>query len=67
MHDGGTSLTGFYIYYKIAGLTSWSKSVLITGDSFSHNMIGLTADTNYAMKMVAVNVKGESEFTSIIY
>lgn len=65
--DGGASLTGFFIYYKVAGAVIWDKSNLIASDLFHYQLIGLTADTNYAIKMVAVNVKGESEFTPIIY
>ena len=60
-------MTGYYIYYKIAGWVTWSKTVLIAENLFSYALIGLTADNNYAMKMVAINSKGESSFTSIIY
>ncbi len=58
--DGGASLTGYYIYFKIAGQLTWSKTALIAEDLFANTLTGLSADTNYAMKMVAVNSKGES-------
>lgn len=67
LFDGGSSLTGFYVYFRISGVATWSKSAVIDADLFSFDLTGLTANTNYAIKMVAANAKGESEFTGILY
>jgi hypothetical protein len=34
---------------------------------FSFDLTGLLSDNSYAVKMVAVNIKGESAFTPILY
>lgn len=44
-YDGGAALTGYYIYYKIYGsLASWSKTSLISTESFADTISTLTAD-----------------------
>lgn len=60
VYDGGAKITGYYIYYKVAGSTTWSKTSLVTFDKFAHTVDSITPDTQYALKIVAVNVKGES-------
>lgn len=32
LHDGGATLTGFYVYFKVSGSATWSKTALIDGD-----------------------------------
>lgn len=54
-------ITGYFIYFKVAGASTWSKTELITEDNFSSTVDSLTPDTKYALKIVAVNEKGESE------
>ena len=65
--DGGAMVTGYFIYYKIAGTVNWSKTSLISADNFQHTVDSLSADTRYSLKIVAVNEKGESEQSNIHY
>ncbi len=54
-------ITGYYVYFKVAGSASWSKTSSITADNFATTVDSLTPDTQYALKIVAVNEKGERE------
>ena len=60
-------MTGFYVYYKITGTTSYSKTSLISMDLFAYSLTGLKDKNYYAMKIVAANTKGESEYSPIVY
>ena len=44
MHDGGSILTGYYVYYKITGTPSWDKTDLIPPETFEYQLSGLVAD-----------------------
>lgn len=66
-HDGGAILTGYFIYFKVAGSDSWSKTDLISEDNFATTVDSLSPNTKYALKIVAVNEKGESEQSNIYY
>jgi hypothetical protein len=67
LYDGGAALTGYYIYYKVASDTSWSKTTLVTADLHQETVGSLTPDTQYSLKIVAVNEKGESVQSGIMY
>ena len=60
-------VTGHFIYYKIAGANTWLKTDLISAENFSHTVDSLTVDVQYALKIVAVNEKGESAQSNIHY
>ena len=60
-------ITGYYIYYKVAGADTWLKTSLISADNFAFTVDSLTPDTQYSLKIVAVNEKGESAQSNIHY
>jgi len=43
--DGGAKVTGYFIYFKVAGTSAWSKSILITSDKSAFTVDSLIADT----------------------
>lgn len=43
-YDGGATVQGYHIYYKIAGVESWSKTDLISADNFSFTVDPLSPD-----------------------
>ena len=67
LHDGGAIVSGYHIYYKAVSSASWSKTSLISADNFSSTVDSLTPDTQHALKIVAVNEKGESSQSNIYY
>lgn len=67
MYDGGSVLTGYFVYYRIAGADTWEKTSIISSVLNELQLGSLTANQEYTMKIVAVNVRGESERSGIIY
>ena len=51
----------------MAGDTTWSKTTPISADVHQETVISLTVDTQYALKIVAENEKGESVQSGILY
>ena len=58
---------GYYIYYKVSGEATWSKTALISANLYEETVSSLTVDTQYSLKIVAENEKGESVQSGIIY
>lgn len=58
--DGGSAITGYYVEYKAVTAETWSRhEAKITSTMFT--LHGLTPDTAYEFRIVAVNETGESE------
>lgn len=58
--DGGSAITGYYVEYKETTVETWSRhQAKITSTMFT--LHGLTPDTSYQFRIVAVNDIGESE------
>jgi len=64
--DGGSSLTGYYAYYKLSGAGSWTQSALISKAVNTFQLTSLTANSLYLIKMVAVNSVGEGDDSDIV-
>ena len=67
LYDGGARLTGYVIYYKVAGSTAGYDAAPISADLYQGTVASLTPDAQYALKIVAVNEKGESVPSGIVY
>lgn len=68
LQDGGSPLTGYYIYFRLFGSGSvWSKTDFLSEEFNSYEVIGLTPNLKYSFKIVGVNVKGESEQSGVLY
>ena len=63
-YDGGSRILGYYVYYKLSSASSFTQSALVT--SLSHSLTGLTADSEYNLKLTASNSQGESDFTEVL-
>lgn len=68
---GGSVLLGYYAYYQLysALLTApdvWLKTSLLVASAVTHDLTGLTAGEQYRIRMVAVNVRGESEHSTSV-
>lgn len=58
--DGGSAITGYYVEYKLVSAETWSRhETKITSTMFT--LPGLTPDSEYQFRIVAVNSIGESE------
>lgn len=58
--DGGSAITGYFVEYKVVSAETWSRhEAKITSTMFT--LPGLTPDTDYQFRIVAVNDIGESE------
>ena len=58
--DGGSAVTGYFVEYKVVSAETWSRhQTKITSTMFT--LPGLTPDTEYLLRIVAVNDIGESE------
>ena len=66
-YDGGSPLLGYFIYNKITGTETYSKTAIISSEVFDTTLTSLTANQQYSLKIVAVNVKGESNFSHVQY
>ena len=66
-YDGGSPLTGYYLYYKLTTAATFTQSALINATEFTFQLTGLTADTEYAVRITAANIKGESVPSGILY
>ena len=44
VYDGGAKITGYIIYYKVAGSSSWSKTDLVPFDQLKHTVDSLNPD-----------------------
>jgi len=57
--DGGSAITGYFVEYKVVSAETWSRhNIKITSTMFT--LPGLTPDTEYQFRIVAVNDIGES-------
>lgn len=65
--DGGSSLYGYYAYYKLTSASSYTKSTLILPNENTFIITGLTSNSNYQLYMAAANIKGESVITAVLY
>jgi hypothetical protein len=67
--DGGSLLEGYYIYYKQtnAAITVWQKTSSIGKDLNQNQITGLSENLMFSFKIVAYNVKGESEQSGVLY
>lgn len=65
MYDGGAPLTGYYIYYLITGTSVWSKTPLISYETFEYTLNNLTPNNPYSIKIDSANIKGESDFSHV--
>lgn len=68
---GGSVLTGFYVYYQLYDtllLTPevWLKTPLLSSSATTHVLTGLTAGEQYRARAVAVNYRGESEYSTSV-
>jgi sulfatase maturation enzyme AslB (radical SAM superfamily) len=66
-YDGGSPLLGYYVYYKLTSATTYTQSILVNTTVFSFQIASLTADSEYAVRITADNVKGESTPSGILY
>lgn len=58
--DGGSAITGYFVEYKVVTDETWSRyQTKITSTMFT--LPGLTPDTDYQFRIIAVNDIGESE------
>lgn len=58
--DGGSAITGYFVEYKVVSAETWSRQeTKVTSTMFT--VPGLTPDTDYQFRIVAVNDIGESE------
>ena len=64
LSDGGEFVVGYYVYYKVVSATSFSSTSLIASTATT---LSLTADQEYAMRVTAVNSKGESSPSTSVY
>lgn len=66
--DGGSPITGYYIHYHLIGTANaWAMTSLISEELNLYQVTGLTANSQYSFKITAVNVKGQSEQSGILY
>ena len=68
---GGSVLTGYFLYYQkytalLTAPEAWLKSSLISQAATTQTLVGLEADEQYRVKIVAVNVRGESPFSTSV-
>ena len=66
--NGGTILEGYYLYYQLRSSllvdsSTWLKSDLVPSGTTTHTLVGLDVALMYRIRAVAVNSKGESDFT----
>lgn len=58
--DGGSAITGYFVEYKMASSDLWSRhETKITSTMFT--VPGLTPDSDYQFRVLAVNSVGESQ------
>ena len=65
--DGGASLTGYYVYYKLSSDVSFTQSSLISPTQLTYSLLALTSDQPYSLKLTAANIKGESIPSPLLY
>lgn len=65
-YDGGSPLTGYYGYHKLASAPTFTKSALIDPATTTYQFSG-TVDNEYIVKVVAVNSEDESDPSDSIY
>lgn len=58
--DGGSSITGYFIEYKLVSTETWSRHETKIGSTM-FTLPGLTPDAEYHFRIVAVNNIGESK------
>lgn len=66
-YDGGSTVLGYIVYYQAYGESTWQKTVDIGAELTAYTVTSLTPDVRYALKIVARNIKGESERSHIYY
>lgn len=65
-YDGGSPLTGYYGYHKLSSAGTFTQSALIDPDTTTYQFTGV-GDSEYVVKVVAVNSEDESDPTDSIY
>jgi titin len=61
LYDGGSPLSGYYVYYQKTGIeTTWTKTSLLSFALFEYQVTSLTTNSQYSFKITAANIKGES-------
>lgn len=66
LYDGGSSLTGYYIYYYVFPAGAVTQSALIPATQLSKTL-ALVAGSHYALSIVSENAVGESIPSSVVY
>ena len=64
LSDGGESVVGYYVYYKEVSATTFTGTSLIASTTTT---LSLTANQEYAIRVTAVNSKGESPPSISVY
>lgn len=63
--DGNSVITKYIIQYRISGTDPW-VAIEVNGDVYSYMIDGLDSDSQYDIRISAVNRIGSSEFVYII-
>jgi hypothetical protein len=66
-YDGGSSITGYRIYYKTNPSLVWSSTALLSSRLFTSTLSPITADTEYMVKIAAENSEGSSIASNVLY
>jgi len=66
-YDGGSPLTGFYAYYRLPSVSTWTQSALLAQGVSTFQFTALTADTEYVLTVTAVNSEDESDLSDELY
>lgn len=45
LYDGGSLITGYYVYYQLTGAATWTQSALISAATLTYSLSALTADS----------------------
>ena len=60
LFNGGSSLTGYKVGYKVASSTgAYTQSTINNGASTSASVTGLTNNTEYSFQIIATNANGD--------
>merc|ERR1711865_771377 len=63
--ENGATITGYRLQYRLSSATEWCDAPAVAGgDTLTSDVSDLTAATEYAWRVCAVNSAGESEFSA---